>query len=343
LSRYGRARIARENVDDEPTLEIQVDRARMERDKRRAKATVRTASLRVLDPRGKLRAERRYGLMIDEGPQKANERLIVGIHGFNSSAKHIDAFLDPLRDAGLSCAAFVYPNDQPIVDSAKLLSDELKALAKHDPKRRVALLTFSMGGLVARAALEDPRLASDNVEQIIMIAPPNQGSVCARLARGADVYEHLARERRFEPRRLLFAATADGLAEARKDMCPESSFLKQLNSRGRNEKVHYSILLGEGGELDAQLVGRVTSSINKLEQKSTLAQLFGPRLDQWRDDLAELAEPSDGVVTARRGRLDGVDDIIVLRFDHLDDFRDLDDPEIGALHRAILERVNTDH
>jgi pimeloyl-ACP methyl ester carboxylesterase len=340
LGRYGRARIERESDDGEPALEIQIDRARMERDRRRAKATVRTVSLRVLDPRGTLRAQRRYGLAFDNGPRKTDQRLIIGVHGFNSSAKQIDAFLDPLRRAGFSCAAFVYPNDQAILDSAKLLSDELRALEKREPKRRVALVTFSMGGLVARAALEDPTLAVDNVDQLIMIAPPNQGTVCARFAHGIDIYEHLARDRRFAPRQLLFASTFDGLAEAGKDMCPGSTFLKDLNARGRNEKVRYSIVLGEGGELDVQLVERITVSLDKLEQKSTIAQVFGPRLDKWREDLAELAESSDGVVSVRRGWLDGVDDVSVLRFDHLDNFRNLEDTEIRALHGAILDRLN---
>ena len=340
LGRYGRARIEAESDDGEPVLVIHVDRARMEQDKRRAKATIRTVSLRVLDPRGTMRAKQRYGLVFDKAPQKTDKRLIIGIHGFNSSEKQIDAFLDPLRRADFSCAAFVYPNDQAIVDSAKLLSDELKALEKREPKRRVALVTFSMGGLVARAALEDPKLAVDNVDQLIMIAPPNHGTVCARFARGADVYEHLARDRRFEPRQLLFASTFDGLAEAGKDMCPGSTFLKDLNARGRNEKIRYSIVLGQGGELDVPHVERIILSLDKLEQKSTIAQVFGPRLDKWRDDLAELAEASDGVVAVRRGRLDGVDDVTVLRFNHLAKFRNLDDREMRALHGAILDRLN---
>src|SRR5688572_24153730 len=76
LGRYGRARIERESDGAEPVLEIQIDRARMEGDRRRAKATIRTVSLRVLDPRGTLRAKQRYGLVFDQGPQKAEKPLI---------------------------------------------------------------------------------------------------------------------------------------------------------------------------------------------------------------------------------------------------------------------------
>jgi pimeloyl-ACP methyl ester carboxylesterase len=339
LRRYAKIRV----VNKEPgnaMLVIEIDRARLHTDKRRAQSKFRQVSLRIIDPRGKYHARQRFGLMIDDTAEdRTDDPLIIGIHGFTGSASAIDVFLNPLRDAGFACGSFVYPNDQAIADSARLLAGELAALARRQPNRRISLVTFSMGGLVARAAIEDPKLDPGNVDRLVMIAPPNRGSVCARFARGFDLYEHLAREKRFAPRGMLAASMLDGLGEARQDLCPDSHFLRQLNARRRNADVRYGILLGEGGELSEDQVDRMIASIDKLERKSTLARVFGPRLDRLREEFAELSKKSDGFVSVERGRLEGVDDVETFRFGHIDRFDDLDDDRIRSLHEAIARRL----
>jgi pimeloyl-ACP methyl ester carboxylesterase len=278
-------------------------------------------------------------LIDDNAEGRPRDRLVVGVHGFNGSASTMDRFLNPLRDAGFTCATFVYPNDQPIADSARVLAGELAGLARRQPDRRIDLVTFSMGGLVARAAIENPQLDPGNVERLVMIAPPNRGSVCARFARGFDLYEHIARSRGLAPRGMLSASMLDGLGEARQDLCPDSHFLRQLNARERNDDVRYSILLGEGGELTKDQVDRLIATIDKLEQKSTLAQVFGPRLDRLREEFGELSQKSDGFVSVERGRLDGVDDVETFRFIHTDRFDELENDSIRTLHQAIARRL----
>jgi pimeloyl-ACP methyl ester carboxylesterase len=339
LGRYAKVREIRDG-GSAAMLVIEIDRAQLHTDKRRAASKFRQVSLRIIDPRGKYRAEKRFGMIIDETAMRGDrDQLIVAVHGFNGSASAMDAFLDPLRDAGLACATFVYPNDQPIADSARLLAGELAAIARRQPDRPIALLTFSMGGLVARAAIENPKLDPGNVERLVMIAPPNRGSVCARFARGFDLYEHVLREKRASPRGIVAASMLDGLGEARQDLCPGSPFLRQLNARKRNGNVHYSILLGEGGELSRSQVDRLIASLDTLEQKSTIARIFAPRLDRLRDEFSELSQKSDGFVSVERGRLDGVDDIAVLHFNHTDRFADQKDDRIRSLHRAIARRL----
>jgi pimeloyl-ACP methyl ester carboxylesterase len=339
LRRYAEIRLVRDR-DTPATLLIEIDRARLQSDKRRAQSKVRQVSLRIIDPRGKYRAQQRFGLVLDDAAKaRDKDRLIVAVHGFTGSASAMDVFLDPLRDAGFACGSFVYPNDQPIADSARLLADELRKLARGQPNRRVALVTFSMGGLVARAAIEDARLDPGNVERLVMIAPPNRGSVCARFAHGFDLYEHIARERLHSPRGILAASLLDGLGEARHDLCPDSHFLRQLNARQRNAQVRYSILLGEGREMSDAQVNRLIASLDKLEQKSTLAQIFGPRLDRLRGEFGELSQKSDGFVSVERGRLDGVGDVETFRFGHVGPFDDLDDKDIRSLHQAIARRL----
>jgi pimeloyl-ACP methyl ester carboxylesterase len=340
LGRYATARIVHEPASDEPALEIKIDRRRLSRDKERVKTRARQVSLKVLDPRGKLRATSQHGLILDEQACRLPiERLVVAVHGLNSNADLMSAFVSPLREQGFNCAQFCYPNDGSIADSAWLLSRELKALKQQHPECEVSIVAFSMGGLVARATIEDPKLDPGNVDRLIMIAPPNHGSVCARWAHGLDIVEHVVVKRQLKPRHLLVAALADGTNEAQNDLRPDSRFLRDLNARERNKSVRYSILLGEGGELSEEQVSEINQWLTRFENTSSLVKVFGPKLDACRAEFAELCEPGDGAVTVQRGRLDGVEDIEILRFNHWSKFSNTSDPAIAAVHAAIAKRL----
>jgi pimeloyl-ACP methyl ester carboxylesterase len=340
LGRYATAHIVHEPANDEPALNINIDRRQLSRDKDRVKARARQVSLKVLDPRGKLRSKNVFGLVLDDRDEAAPiEPLVVGVHGFNSNPALMAAFLDPLREQGFACGQFSYPNDGSIADSSRLLSRDLKSLKNRKPDCKVAIVAFSMGGLVARAAIEDSVLNPGNVDRLIMIAPPNHGSVCARWAHGLDVIEHVVVRRQLKPRHLLVAALADGTNEAQNELRPDSRFLRELNERERNKNVRYSVLLGEGGELSQEQVSEINEWITKLENTSSLVRTFGPKLDACRAEFAELCEPGDGAVTVRRGRLDGVDDVELFRFNHWSKFTNSSDPDIAAVHAAIARRL----
>jgi hypothetical protein len=79
--------------------------------------------------------------------------------------------------------------------------------------------------------------------------------------------------------------------------------------------------------------------MGRFEETSRLVRLFGPKLDRIRDDLDEMAEPGDGIVSVRRGRLDGVEDIEVVKFNHAERFADLDSEPARLLHAAIARRL----
>lgn len=198
-----------------------------------------------------------------------------------------------------------------------------------------------MGGLVARAAIEDDKLDPSNVDRLIMIAPPNYGSVCANWGYGGDVWEHIICKHCHNPRRFLLDSSEDGLGQARRDMRPDSLFLKQLNGRGRNRRVQYSILLGKGGEIDEAQVRTLHDRIERLEERNRLTQLVGPSLDRLQEDLNELAGEGDGIVAVKRGRLTGVDDVEVLEFQHWLRLGDHHDPQVRAVHDAVARRLQS--
>ncbi len=178
---------------------------------------------------------RRYGLRLDEGWSEAAVEgpVVVLVHGFNSTPERSENLIASARRAGMSCGVFAYPNDQPLRASAELLSSKLKAFSAKHPGRRVALVTHSMGGLVARECLEDEALNPANVDRLIMVAPPTHGSMLARFAVGLDLWEHWLHRRDGNPWQRTRDSIADGLSEAPTDLRPGSAFLTRLNARPR--------------------------------------------------------------------------------------------------------------
>ena len=77
-----------------------------------------------------------------------------------------------------------------------------------------------MGGLVARACIEDPRYDPGNVERLIMIAPPTHGTLIAHFAVGTDLWEHWLARQDGGPWRRMRDSIVDGLGEAADDLVP---------------------------------------------------------------------------------------------------------------------------
>ncbi|QDU87749.1 Alpha/beta hydrolase family protein [Pirellulimonas nuda] len=287
----------------------------------------------------------RYGLRLEPGWESADPSLplVVLIHGFNSSAPRNAALLGDARCRGYPCGGFSYPNDQPLSPSAALLSAELKAFAAAFPQRRLALVTHSMGGLVARACLETPELDPGNVDRLIMVAPPTHGAQLARIAVATDVWEHWVSRNEGDCWTRMHDSFVDGLGEAGGDLCPESPFLKQLNARSRNTKVDYTLLLGNAASLrDDQmnwLIGTARAARLAVSDDQA-AQIRA--VESVLIDLDELVDGrGDGIVSVERGRLEGVPDTLVLPFGHLSVSADGDDAAACDVRRIICERLGS--
>ena len=331
----------RDEDQGEPILRVTIDRARLLESKRQVKAALRRETLELLDRSGG-REKRDYGLRLDPNWQQAagDKPLVVLIHGFNSTPQRSRPLLDPVREAGFPSAVFAYPNDQSLDYSAGLLSRQLKQFAEKHPRRPVALLTYSMGGLVARRAVEDPKLYPANVRRLIMVAPPNGGSRLAELAVGLDLWEHGLRPSRRKAMDRLYASWEDGLAEAKVDLRPGSVFLTKLNRRKRNDRVRYTIFLGTGGPLSADDVAAVRKKLASLTRENRYLRLAGTKWDAALADVDEvIAGRGDGVVAVRRGRLEGVDDTLVLDFRHDGVLDDPDHETVRKLRADILRRL----
>lgn len=323
----------------EPWLVIRVDRETLLASKRRFQEWFRGAVVR----RRAIGGGQTYGLVFEKNGLDAapDLPLVVVIHGMNSRPEETEGLLSAVRDAGFACGTFGYPNDQPIGDSAKLLAQELAKLLEDRPHRRVSLVTHSMGGLVARAVIEDPRLDPGNVRQLIMVAPPNHGSTLANFSFGLDVWEHIPSDaRKSRDVGLFYAAVEDGLSQAAADLRPGSPLLNRLNARGRNPNVAYSIILGTKAPLTEADLAILQQRLAAAGEQSRWVRFFGSRLQTWLADLDEMVDgKGDGVVSVQRGRLEGVQDVVLLEFGHTGVLGHPNSSIAKSVYREVVSRL----
>ena len=79
----------------------------------------------------------------------------------------------------------------------------------------------------------------------------------------------------------------------------------------------YTIFLGNQAPLQHEDVQDLRDRIHSVGQKSRWLRFFGGKLDTMIEDLDELVnENGDGVVSLQSGKLDGVDDVVILPFSH---------------------------
>lgn len=263
-------------------------------------------------------ADDRFGVHPDPNWQSApgDRRRVALVHGFNSGPSSLQPLAAALRRRGHPCAMVCYPNDQSIDRTAKRVARELRPLLGKLQGAPVALLTHSMGGLVARRIVEDKRLDLGNVDRLMMIAPPNHGSSLARIAAGTDLYEHLLLAEAPARKTGFYHSFDDGVGEAVHDMKPGSRFLTRLNTRQRNPRVAYTIILGNRGRFtDLQLEAARRTVAAASNHRWT--RQISPHLNGLLDECDELlAGRGDGAVSVARGKLAGVDDVHILPGTH---------------------------
>lgn len=263
-------------------------------------------------------------------------RVLVVLSGLNSTAASSEAVASELhRRTNLPTCVFAYPNDGPIAESAGMLALGLRDFHQDYPVSRVTLITHSMGGLLARAALEFPvvqpreagtlgdrslRDRSLGVDQLIQICPPNHGSALAEygpLLEPVEQIYRLVQRRSSRESRVLFRAIVDGFNEASADLKPDSKFLTTLNALDRNPQVRYTILAGS----DGPLVSGVSGLLATVWDEIALVVDEPSDLDHRIRDVLNCDElqrgKGDGVVSLKSAKLSGVDDHVILNMHHL--------------------------
>jgi pimeloyl-ACP methyl ester carboxylesterase len=279
-----------------------------------------------------------FGLVCSRPSPANSDLVVVTTHGFNSHCDSVEPLARGL-EVHFGRGRFNYANDQSIEASAKHLAGCLRQLKVAAPKRRVAFVAHSMGGLVVRRVIEDPQLDPGNVSHLIMIAPPNHGSQLARYAVAVDTWEHWLNRESGNPWQRWRDSVVDGLGEAASELVPGSPFLTKLNSRPRNAKVQYTILLGDDAALTRGEMEWIRSTAQAMQRVPGASRTAG----QWVECLDNFDEcidgRGDGVVAIERGRLAGVDDVEVLHFGHLSICGDGDAAQRQLVQQHIARRL----
>ena len=237
-----------------------------------------------------------------------DRKSVVLVHGLDDPGQVWQNLAPELVKNDVNVWLLIYPNDQPIVESARLFFDELKGLRKLGVQR-VCVVAHSMGGLVSREMLSCPEInfnqAAGNREvpevgTLIMVGTPNHGSQLVRFRVVTEIRDHLARLMQGEAAWL--GAILDGAGEAKIDLLPGSRFLTELNARPYPAGVDQWIIAGITSPWNESDIDRWTGSVNQIVSADWKNQV-----DALGDYLISMTHGlGDGLVTVESTRLAGV-------------------------------------
>jgi pimeloyl-ACP methyl ester carboxylesterase len=235
-----------------------------------------------------------------------------------------------------------YPNDQPVVESARLFFEELKGLTLSGI-HRISIVAHSMGGLVSREMLTSPEIGYSRsakeklvpgVDMLIMVGTPNHGSHMARLRMFTEIRDQLVRLAKGESSWL--GGIFDGAGEAKIDLLPGSRFLTRLNARAHPENTEMLIIAGITSPWTEK---DIDQWVEDLRRKAPEAR------QQWVEELGESMISmthglGDGLVTVDSTRLEGVPHLTV-QGTHMSMIRNLttDSPRIPPAVPIIVDRL----
>ncbi len=117
-----------------------------------------------------------------EEPVSTYQRDALLIHGWNGHPSNFRAIQRYFTHAtGRRAHAVDLRGSESLDAMTSRLRRDIAARAHHSPTKQVDLIAHSMGGIVARQALEDPS-TREQVATFITMATPHSGSHLARLA-----------------------------------------------------------------------------------------------------------------------------------------------------------------
>lgn len=272
----------------------------------------------------------------EQGCAETPERLVLLVHGMDDLGFMWGDLIPPLQKADHAVATFDYPNDGSIARSVDLLAEHLKR-ARRKGVKRIDIVAHSMGGLVARDLLTRPEYYNGDgsggetwpaVDRLIMIATPNQGATMARYRSVIGLGEQMYRL--WNGENVIRTGALDGNGEAGIDLLPNSEFLNDLNRRPLPSHTRITIIAGQIAAVDTGQIAQV--------------------LRNWRGDAGDgratralehaVDRVGDGCVPLDSAKLDGVDDFVIVRGNHLSILKSFDlKPAIPSAIPVILNRL----
>ncbi len=292
------------------TFVLSVQRGTLSDGRRAAKKKILQALSRMT---GEDLIARQYRLTV---PAKlANvQQLIILVHGLDSRSDFLDDLATFLESKGHVCARFSYPNDDRIPESAAQLSGKIQELAGKHKDMSFVLIGYSMGGLLCRELVENPKLYPAQVKAVAFLGTPHQGSYLSAYRSIFDLRDII---KGGFTAKVLLDTWRDGFGEAGHDLWPGSMYLKGVAKRPRNPHVRYLNLLGNKAPLSRESLDKIAASAKAMLEKSSWSRLILPKALKALSDLRELEkDKGDCAVALVRGHLEGVPEKI-LPLDHI--------------------------
>ena len=133
--------------------------------------------------------ERGYQFRKHEAPRSfraQNPKAVFLIHGWGVRAVAMEKLAHALTDCEFTVFNYDYPSAKRNIEEHSQIFLDLyrRTLRREHITRKVYFLTHSMGGILLRSAMAKMSEAEcRKIEAIVMLGPPNQGSVLANLGR----------------------------------------------------------------------------------------------------------------------------------------------------------------
>jgi pimeloyl-ACP methyl ester carboxylesterase len=269
---------------------------------------------------GEAKRRQNYGMFARKSyrPNDPARPTVCLVHGLNSSSGGFVHMIRPLEEAGYGVVVFDYPFNRPLeVSCARFRRDWQDFRRAHHETRPWAVVTHSMGALVARSYVEDPGAAAGEVASLILIGPVSRGSNLATAQTLQQLLGGLRAVGGKSPAEAL-AYLGEGLGEAAADLLPGSPFLTALNARPRRAGLTYHILAGDTGFLPLATRRRIEAQLQTMRRQgglfAGLSRLVSNELSAQLDELSDGT--GDGCVAVENTRLDGVADHVTIHANH---------------------------
>lgn len=277
---------------------------------------------------------------------KSNSVAAILIPGLFADGDSMVRIQRALQQVGIPTARFQYADQLPIEQVSETLRQELLKLKRERPRRRVCLVTHSLGGLVARSALESPDRASLGVTKLVMVAPPNHGSALATLSASeiSDYIEALGGAK--IDLGVINEAINQFVGEAKESLQPGSEFLTKLNNQPRAAGVNYTILAGTGGPIHREMIELPVLLTDLLLGTDAQREKTMAPLKRISGTAEWIHGEGDGVVAVSSARLAGVSDFATFRFRHRDfgsaPLTEVREQAVAQVTQAICKRLMAD-
>jgi pimeloyl-ACP methyl ester carboxylesterase len=236
------------------------------------------------------------------------DHVVILVHGLDEPGDIWDELIPTLQQAGHTVLVFVYPNDQPISESADLFAEHLAKLPATGIKS-MSLVAHSMGGLVSREVLTNSKYAGyPKANRLITVGTPQHGSTLAHFQFVGELRDQIVRV--FSGDGLLFGSIFDGAGEAKIDLLPGSDFLTTLNARPLPQGVNITCIVGNASPVNMNDVREFESKCADLFNDGKNSQKFSKAVEQLASGIG------DGCVSIESAHLDGVTDEVFIEANH---------------------------